>query len=224
MLFPFHMKYLIHSFPILLLLILLSLCACESKREKSPRANIAQHDGYADSLLLAETIDALSDSVAGEDGKPVSAPCAQLYIELTDLKERLEAVKSPDALIRAKKKYQEVIPRLNKANTTLDSQEKPVIQRTTAEMEAFYSKACREYEIPASGVIDNLKNLISRIDQIKTQQEFNRFQSARLGMLQGLDDIHLCVEQRSHHIAEVKRLAQTLKSKYEAKKQAFSHP
>ncbi len=94
-----------------------------------------------------------------------------------------------------------------------------MVKSHQAEADKAYRKACQEYEVPASGVIANLNDMIKGIDKVKTTQDMYRYESGRLGVLRNLDHVHLCVEQNDKkNISEVKRLALTLKNLYESKK------
>lgn len=194
---------------------MLAFWSCNSKQDAPSSFTLHHYDSPADSIQMTEAINALGDSI---DGEEVTSQCAMLYLRLNDAAEKLDAVNSPHVLIKAKKEYMEAIAEVNKNLPTLDDQEKTVIQKQKAEVDKKYAQACRSFEIPASGVISNLKRLNNEIEKVKTPQDLDRFQSSRIGMLRGLDDIHLCVEQNSPQISEVKRLAQSLKGKYESKK------
>ena len=199
------------SLPYLLLVFLLMLAACESTPKRNG-SSIFEHED--EDLPTSEEV--IYDSIAKQEH--IQKESAVHCDNLTNLTTKLKEVNSPDALILAKKEYTTTITSVNNALANLGNNEKAVIANYRKEAQEAYDEACRQYEIPASGVIANLQNLISRIDQIKTKQEFYRFQDCRLGMLRGLDDSHLRVDHKSKQIPEVKRLAQSLKSKYEAKR------
>ena len=188
-------------------------CSCTS-----PQKDGLPSDGSTieeETYPTAEEI--LRDSIAKKED--ISNACATLCQRMLHTEEMLSAVRSPDALIAAKKEYLSLVPSIDNELSAISKEEKSVVNTYKANLESTYLSACREYEIPANGVISNLNNLISRINTIHTPSELIRFQEARIGMLRKLDDIHLCVEHNSNRIAEVKRLAQTLKTKYENKKQ-----
>ena len=65
--------------------------------------------------------------------------------------------------------------------------------------------------------VDNLNDYLKAIDKVQTKQDLIHYEEGRLGVLRNLDNIHLCVVQTDRNIPEVKRLAMTLKSKYETK-------
>lgn len=187
------------------------LCSCNSKDKDGLPADVA--DGES-AYPTAEEM--LRDSIAKKED--VSNECASICQRMIQTEEMLSSVKSPDALISAKKEYLNLTSSINKELSSISKEDKKVATAYKANLDKAYNAACKEYEIPANGVISNLNNLIRRIDKIHTQSEFFRFQDVRIGMLRKLDDLHLCVEHNSTSIAEVKRLAQTLKSKYESKK------
>lgn len=191
--------------------VLLMLWACDST--PTTRRGGA-FDSADEDLPTAEDI--AYDTIAEKEN--IDRESASLCLKFSEVKEMMDEVQSPDGLVSAKKKYMETTQSLRSEMTTLSREEKAAVTKYQQEAEASYVQACREYEVPASGVIANLNNLIRRIDQVHTKQELSRFQDCRLGMLKGLDDIHLCVEHNSPQIPEVKRLAQTLKGKYSSKR------
>ena len=199
----------------LLLAALLLFTACEEKKT-TPRGSTFVPEGPLDPNLYD-----VPEDGNWEEEETAESECTRLCDLLSTDAERLEGVRSPDALIAAKKQHQQTVTEVKQGMTELDGEEKSLVNAGLKAADAAYAQACTEYEIPASGVIANLSHLIGTIDGIRTEEEFHRFQDCRLGMLRHLDDIHLCVEQRSKQIPEVKRLAQTLKRKYETKKTEF---
>lgn len=196
---------------------MLMLSACDQKKDGLPAdgiggAGLTEEDYPTDEEIAYDTI---------AEKENIDTQSAAICFQLTDAKEKLEAVNSPTGLITAKKKYAEAVQALKSNSGTLNNDDKAAIRKYQQEAEAAYTQACRAYEIPASGVIANLNNLIRQIDQVKTKEELQSFQNSRIGMLHGLDDIHLCVERNSNQISEVKRLAQTLKHKYSSKRHEF---
>lgn len=200
------------TLPFLALAILLLLSACENKPAFKPDNPFE----YTEEDLPTEEEVAYDNIMEKEH---VERATAILCDELTQVTEQLNDVKSPTSIIKAKKAYLNALASLQHDMENLSEDDKKVIRTYQATAEAAYNQACRNYEIPASGVIENLKSLLSNIDQVKTQQDMDHFEESRLGTLRNLDDIHLCIEQNSHQIPEVKRLAQTLKGKYQAKRQ-----
>lgn len=194
---------------------LLMVWACDSK--PGGQGGGGAFDAEDENIPTAEEI--IYDSIAEEEH--IDRESASLCMRLSELQELMDGVRSPDGLVPAKKEYAEATQSIRGEMASLSSEEKAAVGKFQKAADEAYAKACRAYEVPASGVIANLNNLIRRIDQVKTKQELSRFQDARLGMLRGLDDIHLCVEHDSKQIPEVKRLAQTLKSKYASKRHEF---
>ena len=197
------------------LIIILLVCSCNSQQKDRLPA-----DGSASSEEAYPTAEEmLRDSIARKED--VGTECATICQRIILAEEMLSAVKSPDALISAKKEYLTLVASLSKGMSGITPQEQSVINAYKANLDNTYTSICREYEIPASGVISNLNNLIRRIDDVHTKSELIRFQDVRIGMLRKLDDIYLCVEHNSNKIPEIKRLSQTLKTKYENKKHEF---
>lgn len=200
--------------PTLLLLSILVSCNSSSPEKTKGDAINEEYERMEENMPTAESI--AYDSIAEKEC--IDTESAAICHEFSRLVDKMKEVKSPDGLISAKKDYATGLTALNSQMNTLNEHDKTVVLDYKKEAEAAYTQACKSYEIPASGVIANLNNLIRRIDQVKTKEELDRFESSRLGMLHRLDDIYLCVEHNSSQIAEVKRLAQTLKSKYSAKR------
>ena len=210
---PFaHIIYMKNILSYFLIFSLLLFTACE----QSPKRNgtsIFEHED--DDLPTAE--EAIYDSIAQQED--IDTQSAALCHQFDQLTKQLLKVNSPDALILAKKAYLATTAETQNWFSHLSENDKTVLQTYQAKSEKAYEEVCNKYEIPASGVIANLENLLIRIEQIKTRQEFHRFQDCRLGMLRELDDIYLCVEHNSPEIPKIKRLAQSLKSKYNSKRQ-----
>ena len=200
---------------LLKLIIILLVYSCTSQQKDG-----LPSDGSTPSEEVYPTKEEiLRDSIAKKE--EVSNECATICQRITQAEEMLSAVKSPDALISAKREYLTLTASINKVLSSTSKQEQGVINDYKAHLDNTYTTTCRKYEIPANGVISNLNNLILRIDDVHTKSELIRFQDVRIGMLRKLDDIYLCVEHNSNKIPEIKRLSQTLKTKYENKKHEF---
>ena len=168
--------------------------------EKSP----SWEELLADSIVVKEHV-----------GKECGVVCNNLDIA-TD---RLTHVLSPEGLISAKKMYIVATQNLSSDTKGMTAHELAMVKQHRAEADKSYRDACRTYEVPASGVIANLNDMIKGIDKVHSIQDMYRFEDCRLGVLRNLENVYLCVEQKdSKGISEVKRLSLTLKSKYDAKK------
>ena len=200
------------TLPCLLAVLMLVMTACEEKKKEG-----LDSDTFLEEYEKAPTWEELyADSIAEKEN--VGKECAVICNNLDIARDRLTRVLSPNGLISAKKMYLVATTNLSNDIQGLTSQEKSLVQEYKTEADKAYKMACREFEVPASGVIANLNNLINGIDQVHTAQDMDRYESGRLGVLRDLDNLYLCVEQNdTRNISEVKRLAQTLKSKYESK-------
>lgn len=192
--------------------VTMSVYSCKENDDKLPGGDVEDAEPFNEFEELAELA---GDSV---DGVKVSKECAVACYRIEQVSDQLDFVKSPDGLSRAKRDFQKNLADATADVNTLSGEEKAIAIKHEQELKAQYERMCREYEVPAIGVIANLTDLIQRIDKIHDRAEFDRFRDCRVGMLNNLDNIHLCVDHNSNRINEVKRLAQTLKSKYEAKK------
>lgn len=145
------------------------------------------------------------------EGEKVSNDCALLNHEFEYLQRRVENVKSPDMLMRVKKDFNHILDSLTSCSELLSQEEKSTINEIRATILASYGQACKNYEIPADGVISNLTSCIDQLNEAHSRQEIVRFTECRRGTIRDLDYIHLCVESKSTKINEVKRLAAILK-------------
>lgn len=155
------------------------------------------------------------------NGEKVSKECALMNNDLERLLNRVERVKSPDMLMLLRKDFEHTLDSLTIGSDNLATEEKTVINHLCDSIRTSYAQVCKQYEIPADGVIDNLKRCINRVNQAGTVTQLYTFMDNRRGMLRNLDYIHLCVESNSKKIPEVKRLAQQLKTTLEAKKKQY---
>lgn len=189
------------------------LLSCNSNNESNNDS-----DDIPDEEDYASIIELIGDTVEGEK---VSRECAIACYKVEQVKEEVNTVQSPQQLMQLKKKYTKSLKSAIEGTDNLVKDEQLIVKEHASEADESYRKACIDYEVPADGVIQNLKDLIQRLDKIQTKDEFSRFEGVRFGMLQELDDIHLCVEHNDRRINEVKRLAQVLKTKYQDKKHAL---
>ncbi len=196
------------SFAMLLAAVMSS---CDSKKDELVEITIDENDQTSIGEIVGES----------ENTLKVSKECAAICKQLDVVEEEVEFVKSPSNLIRLKKNFAEDLKQAKSGKGNLVQEEQSIVSGIEQDLQEEYTKACREYEVPADGVIANLKNCIKKIDAAHTRQEFDRFRECRTYMLEDLDNIHLCVISTSRRIPEVKQLAQTLKAKYIEKKQQF---
>lgn len=203
-------------YSLFLIVILLVCYFCAPRKDGLPAGDGAPKEEAPTPTPVEEQI---RDSIAKKE--KVGNGCAAICQRMEDTEYKLSSVKSPDALISAKKEYLTLVASLDKELSGISKDERGVANGYKAKLDRAYVAACREYEIPATGVVSNLNDLIRQLDNMHSKNEFVRFQNVRIGMLRKLDDLYLCVEQNSKSIAEVKRLSQALKNKYESKKQEF---
>ena len=205
------MKYLKLTPIIVLLAVVVVSCEDKKKGELNGESYLEEYEKTPTWEEL------LADSIVEKEhvGKECGVVCNNLDIA-TD---RLTHVLSPDGLISAKKMY--IVATANLSNDTkgMTAHELAMVKNHKADADKAYGEACRKYEVPASGVIANLNDMIRGIEKVKTTQDMYRYESGRLGVLRNLDHVHLSVEQNDKkNISEVKRLALTLKNLYESKK------
>lgn len=160
-----------------------------------------------------------SDTINGER---VSVKCATVNFDFELLQRRIENVKSPDMLMRLKVDYQSTLDSLTMLSENLSAEEKEMLNPIKAEIAESYKKACREYEIPADGVISNLSHCLEQMNSANTREEVARLVDTRSSLLQNLNNIHLCVESNSSRIGEVKRLASQLREEVSRKTRHYN--
>lgn len=184
--------------------------SCNSE-QKGGRYQAEEYDANALPYGATDTI----------DGEKVSNECAIINNDLERLKASLELISSPSMLMTAKVTYQHDLDSLSMGNDNLTPEEASIIKTLIKDIATTYEAKCKEYEIPAEGVIDNLRRCIDRVNKTNNSTELIRFMEARRGMLMDLDYIHLCVDSRSNRIDEVRKLAAQLKHDLDRKKRRF---
>ena len=155
------------------------------------------------------------------DGEKVSTECAIINFNLERLHNEVERIASPSMLMTVKANLQHELDSLTIGTDLLDADEKATINDLRKTISAAYIAKCKEYEVPAEGVIDNLRRCIDIVRKARCDMDIIRFVETRRGMLMHLEEIHLCVESSSSKIGEVKRLAQELNTELERKKKQF---
>ena len=187
----------------------ISLAACTGNKTKMPDSQ------ESDSGDFVEQEAPLNDTIAGV---PVSIDGTALSRQLDDITAELEAVKSPDMLMRAKSDCPERLAGIVQELQQLNGEEKDVLQQKAANTQKLYTTTCRAYEVEPEGIISNLQNLIAQLRKVNSREAFDSFCSGRYGVLRNLDRVHLSTHDNSPQVNEIKRLARQLKSQVEAKK------
>ncbi len=189
------------------------LASCDSgKKGNGSPTEVEEEDPTALPYGATDTI----------EGQAVSPDCAKLNFDIERLQNRIDCVQSPNMLMRVKADFEHIRDSLCSCTSGLPSNEKELITAAVAHLNTTFKAACHEYEIPADGVISNLKNCIEQISRAQNSTQFYQVTDCRRGMLRSLDIIHLCVESNSSQIPEVKRLAAQLKNVYEQQLQRYS--
>jgi len=190
----------------------LVMAACNSGHKSTP------NNGYTD----ADEADALPYGVTDTiDGRKVTADCAVSAAALQDLRIEAEQLASPSMLMNFRARYEGRLAEALSGTENLTDDEMRIINLQKDSLETTLRKQCKELAVPAEGVIQNLQNCIGMVGRAKNRQQLIMLIESRRGVLQQLDDIHLCVEEHSTRISEVKRLAKQLKNDLERKKSQF---
>ena len=189
-----------------ILFLALTFFSCETNNS-SESTNTSDSDEFCEYDYIVDSI--------GEEA--VSHDCAITFIRLQELQWKWENVKSPSMIARLRATWKKDMTDAKKEIANYKGEEAQLLDSVLKEIDGIYKEKCTEYLIPAASVIGNLKSCISRVDEAKTKEDLLRFREARIGMLDELDEIHYCVEESSSQIGVVKRLAETLKTKYKEK-------
>jgi len=192
------------------ILLLLTIVSCNSNNGSSESE---QND--SDEFVEYENIE---DSI---DGKAVSHDCAIVYTKLDNLIWKWQEIKSPSMLATRRASFKSDLAKLKKEVMKIEGEEGHTLDSIYEELVTIEAEKVKEYSVPASGVIAQLKHCIKSVDNVQTVAEFERFRDCRLGVLESLDIIHYSVEPSSPQIKEVQKLARTLKGKYEEKCHKF---
>ena len=199
------------GYSVYILCVCLVLASCDEKKNGGMSGDTYLEE-YEKSPSWEEL---LADSIVEKEH--VGKDCAVICNNLDIATDRLTHVLSPEGLITAKKKYIVATTNLSNDMKGLSGEEKALVQSYRTEADKAYKEACQKYEVPASGVIANLNDMLKGIEKVHSVQDMYRFEESRLGVLRNLDNVHLCVEHNDKSIPEVKRLALALKSTYEGK-------
>jgi hypothetical protein len=197
-----------------LLALLLVVAACESKQGRFP-GEMTDEEWENQPTLE----DIICDSIA--EMEDISVECAALCNDLNNDIRDLSMVNSPTALISAKKDHQTLMVNVTRSAKEFKEHERKILHNYCEQAVDTYDNVCRRFEVPSTGVIANLEQLSHDLDQVRSKQDFEEYKDHHYGVMQTLDDIHLCIERRSNDIAKVKRLAQALKAKYQEKDRTF---
>lgn len=189
-----------------ILFLSMSVISCETNNSSGSSSN-NDSDEFCEYEYITDSI--------GEEA--VSHDCAIIYTQLQQLQWRWEDVKSPSMIAKARSTWKKDITDAARQIKAFEGEEAYLLDSVLTDIKEMYKEKCHDYLIPASGVISNLKTCIKRVDEVNTKRDLERFREPRIGMLNDLDKIHLCIEESSNDLGTVKRLAETLKSKYEEK-------
>lgn len=178
-------------------------------------------DGWneADSTYVSADEELLPDTMNGE---VVSHECAEISYDLDQIIAQLQAVRSPSMLINVRKQYPSLMENASAEASKLSSAENDAISEKQAQIEELYIKVCRAYEVEAAGVIANLNRCMEELNEVKDSTQMKSFLSYRYATIRNLESSHLCVDQRSPRIGEIKRTAQKLDAMAKKKLKEFN--
>lgn len=156
------------------------------------------------------------------EGKEVTHECAKLSYDLDAIILKLENVKSPSMLIRVREEYPVLMGNIAKEAGLLSTEESAAIADKVERINELYRHVCRAYEVEAASVIQNLNRCAKELEQVHDSASMAQFMSYRFATVSNLKSAHLCVDQRSPRIGEIRQLAHKLEGMVQSKKQRFS--
>lgn len=155
------------------------------------------------------------------EGKEVTHECATLSYDLDEIIFKLQSVKSPYMLIRIRQQYPSLIENIEQEAKNLPADENAAIEDKIARINELYRQVCRAYEVEAQSVITNLQRCAKELEQVKDSASLANFLSYRFATVSTLESAHLCVDQRSPRIKEIRQLAHKLDGMVKAKMEKY---
>lgn len=196
------------------LLLSVCICLCSCNNSKDGRRNA--WDINEDSTYIEE---ALPDTM---DGKEVTHECAKLSYNLDDIILRLENVKSPSMLIRVRELYPQLMGDISKEAKSLSDEESDAIAGKVERINQLYFQVCRAYEVEAASVLQNLSRCAQELEQVHDSASMAQFMSYRYNTVTTLQSAHLCVDQHSPRIREIRQIARQLEGKVKEKMEKYN--
>lgn len=161
------------------------------------------------------------EETGGDSTLVGSAAYYEAAVKVQNLKYEVDVIASPSML-------QNIMPNISErldecrslTNSVSDEDEK---QRLTSEIMSInnlFAQRCREYKMPAAGIIDNLLTVTYKVEQAKDAGDLKRIMEPRYGYFKNLSTLYMIVEEESK-VAEVRRLSKNLEQKFNQKKRLF---
>lgn len=135
-----------------------------------------------------------------------------------ELLRTLEDVKSPDMLLHAMDKYDQL--HLDPAALS-DADEQARLRALSARLKAAYAQACRDYQLPALGILQTIANVRQRLERCSSSAAFYRIVDARRGYFRELPEVHRLVAEPSQR-GVVQKKANELLKLYQEKETLFA--
>jgi len=193
-------------------LLLLYSCQKDAKREYPW--------GTGDETYIDEDTTVFTLEETGGDTLLVgSAPYHDAAERAERMHNELQAVKSPDMLLSAMADY-EIYIKVSTDDVSLP-QEKERLSALRQEVDNAYSQACRDYMLPARGVLETIQLVHQRIDNCTSSAEFNRLKDVRFGYFQNLPQIHKIVLEPNKR-RTVRQKAMELQRLFNSKQAEYS--
>lgn len=173
-------------YPLFLLALLLPFLSCKENSKREYPWEV-EENAYVDEDTTVFSIE--------ETGGDTLLVGSVSYHDAAERAERmlneLQAVKSPDMLLAAMTAYD--IYKKETTNVLNLPQERERLAKLQDEVDRAYSQACRDYMLPARGVLQTIQLVQQRLHNCHTSAEFNRLRDVRYAYFQSLPQLHRIV-------------------------------
>ena len=187
----------------LLLIITIVLLGCNSEKGKRTWTDDDEVDSTEASISspLSEPEDEDYDS---------SEAMEKTGNAITDLKNHVEEVNSPDKLMEYQEVYKNELATIEyRLSKSTDSEERSKLESNLNEIKLDFDNKINEYSMPANGIIQNIQNLKERLNKCYTSKEFNNIVDPRYSYFKNLPKIHNIVAEKNRQ-SEVREQASEL--------------
>ena len=193
------------------LIVLLSVSCSSDKKE---HISAFEPDNEEESTVFAEKADNESQETANSTSSiSVSA--------IETVEENVNEINSPDKLMEHRYKIESEIANLSaKIAKASNSEEKARLSARLNQLQTSYHQKEREYLLPANGIVDNIRNLTSRLEKCQSKDEFMKILEPRFSYFKNLTKVHTLVEEPNRR-QDVREMAEALNVLFQKKKAQF---
>lgn len=199
-------KYTLFAFFILM------IASCSP--EKKEHISAFEPDEGEENVVEQESLDNESQNTEASVSSISSS-------SIESIKEEVNEINSPDKLMEHRQDIENEITALSiKIEKTSDPEEKARLNSLLKQLQSNYNQKQREYLLPANGIVDNIRNLSSRLEKCQTKDEFMRILEPRISYFKNLTKVHTLVEEPNRR-QEVREMAEALNVLFQKKKAQF---